>query len=67
MPDPSDEIDEVAFNVLLSEGMDVPTAWEASRRTGSSQSPVMAICLVVVLGLATLLFITALTVLLWVI
>lgn len=67
MPDPSDEIDEVAFNVLLAEGLDVPTAWEASRRTESSQSPATALSLVVVLGLATALVITALAVLLWVI
>ena len=32
MIDPPDEIDEVALNVLLAEGVDLPTAWEASRR-----------------------------------
>lgn len=32
MDDPSDDIDEVALNVLLAEGVDLPTAWEASRR-----------------------------------
>ena len=32
MPDESDDIDEVALNVLLAEGVDLPTAWEASWR-----------------------------------
>jgi len=32
MIDPPDDIDEVALNVLLAEGVDLPTAWEASRR-----------------------------------
>ena len=63
MSDSSDEIDEVTFNVLLAEGMDVPTAWEASRRGGSSESPVLALCLVAGLGLMTVLLITVLTVL----
>ena len=32
MPAPDDEIDEVALNALLAEGVDFPTALEASRR-----------------------------------
>jgi hypothetical protein len=31
MPAPADDIDEVALNVLLAEGVDLPTAIEASR------------------------------------
>jgi len=38
MPAPSDDIDEVALNVLLAEGVDLPTAWEASRRDASEES-----------------------------
>jgi hypothetical protein len=30
MPE-SEEVDEVVLNTLLAEGVDVPTAWEASR------------------------------------
>jgi hypothetical protein len=32
VPDPPDDVDEVALNVLLAEGFDLPTALEASRR-----------------------------------
>lgn len=32
MDNPDDDIDEVALNVLLAEGVDLPTALEASRR-----------------------------------
>jgi len=39
MAEPDDEIDEVALNVLLAEGLDAPTAWEASRRDSSAESP----------------------------
>jgi hypothetical protein len=38
MDDPSDDIDEVALNVLLAEGVDFPTAWEASRRDVNDES-----------------------------
>jgi hypothetical protein len=31
MPDAADDIDEVALNALLAEGVDLPTALEASR------------------------------------
>jgi hypothetical protein len=37
MPD-SEEVDEVVLNTLLAEGVDVPTAWEASRYR-TSESP----------------------------
>jgi hypothetical protein len=36
MDDQSDDIDEVALNVLLAEGVDLPTALEASRRDSTS-------------------------------
>jgi hypothetical protein len=36
MSDPNDDLDEVALNVLLAEGLDVPTAVEASRRDGDA-------------------------------
>ena len=50
MPDPSDE---VALNVLLAEGLDVPTAWEASQvKTTPARKPSL---LVDVFGLALLL------------
>ncbi len=47
LPDPFDsdrgEIDEVVLNVLLAEGLDLPTALEAARRVpaegGSSRQP----------------------------
>ena len=38
MNNPSDELDEVALNALLAEGVDLPTAWEASRRSSDSDS-----------------------------
>jgi hypothetical protein len=36
--EPNNDLDEVALNVLLAEGLDVPTAREASRRSGGSGS-----------------------------
>jgi hypothetical protein len=36
---PPDDIDEVALNVLLAEGVDLPTALEASRRNSGDPSP----------------------------
>ena len=33
-----DQIDEVVLNTLLAEGVDLPTAWEASRH-GPPESP----------------------------
>lgn len=33
-----DDLDEVTLNVLLAEGLDLPTAVEASRRDGGSES-----------------------------
>jgi len=36
MPEPTDGIDEVALHVLLAEGVDLPTAIEASRLNGES-------------------------------
>jgi len=42
MEDELEQIDEVALNVLLAEGLDVPTAVEASRRDdGGSESVVL--------------------------
>jgi hypothetical protein len=38
MNDPDDLIDEVALNVLLAEGVDVPTAHEASRISSEPES-----------------------------
>jgi hypothetical protein len=38
MTDPIDNIDEVALNVLLAEGVDLPTALEASRRGSGTES-----------------------------
>jgi hypothetical protein len=37
MDEPSEDIDEVALNVLLAEGLDVPTAGEASRRDSGEE------------------------------
>ena len=37
MDNASNDVDEVALNVLLAEGVDFPTAWEASRRGSRSQ------------------------------
>ena len=36
MADPSDDLDEVVLNVLLAEGVDVPTAVEASRHSAAT-------------------------------
>jgi hypothetical protein len=58
MLDPSDDIDEVALNVLLADGVDLPTAWEASQRgTGTDAVPTpgrgwVIVNLLVILGLA---------------
>jgi len=38
MDNTPDEVDEVALNVLLAEGVDFPTAWEASRRGSDADS-----------------------------
>lgn len=45
---PSDDIDEVALNTLLAEGVDLPTALEASRRNadGGTEAPLSPGCLV---------------------
>jgi hypothetical protein len=48
MIDPPDDIDEVALNVLLAEGVDLPTAWEASRRESNEASSRAGIWIVVV-------------------
>jgi hypothetical protein len=37
MVEPNEDFDEVALNVLLAEGLDVPTAWEASRCDSSTK------------------------------
>jgi hypothetical protein len=58
MLDPSDDIDEVALNVLLADGVDLPTAWEASQRvSGTDAVPTpgrgwVIVNLLVILGLA---------------
>jgi len=39
MIEPDDDLDEVALNVLHAEGVDVPTACEASRRDCGAESP----------------------------
>jgi len=56
---PPDALDEVALNVLLAEGVDVPTAWEASRRDSDAGPTaltgigrVIAILLALVMGIA---------------
>jgi hypothetical protein len=38
MVEADEDFDEVALNVLLAEGLDIPTAWEASRRDRGSES-----------------------------
>jgi hypothetical protein len=43
MDDDAQQIDEVALNVLLAEGLDAPTAWEASRRD-DNQAPAAPSC-----------------------
>jgi hypothetical protein len=54
---PSDkDIDEVALNVLLAEGVDLPTALEASRRSaGGGKATTRPGCLVVAALIAALL------------
>lgn len=42
MDEPNDNLDEVALNALLAEGLDVPTAIEASRRDGGSESATLS-------------------------
>ena len=37
MDESNDDIDEVALNVLVADGLDFPTAWEASQRDDGSQ------------------------------
>ena len=52
-----DDIDEVALNVLLAEGVDLPTALEASRRNvGNDDSTAGYGCLVVAAIVAVILF-----------
>jgi hypothetical protein len=52
MPAPLDDIDGVALNVLLAEGVDLPTALEASRRDSHATSPESGCLGVVVLIVA---------------
>jgi hypothetical protein len=59
MSDPSDDIDEVALNVLLAEGLDVPAAVEASRRSRGSGSAEFGWFGLAVLIIASLIFAAA--------
>lgn len=46
MDNPDDDIDEVALNTLLAEGVDLPTALEASRQNASGGGSLSPGCLV---------------------
>ena len=60
MPASDDDLDEVALNVLLAEGLDVPTAMEASRRDGDSGTAVLSSVGLVILVVVALLVIAIL-------
>jgi len=55
MPE-DDQIDEVVLNTLLAEGVDLPTAWEASRheppQSSSGGNGALVFYVVIVLALA---------------
>lgn len=38
-PSRDESLDEVALNALLAEGIDLPTAWEASRILPGNENP----------------------------
>jgi hypothetical protein len=54
MDTPPDEIDEVALNVLLAQGVDFPTAIEASRRNPDGAADIHGcLCAAVIVAAAT--------------
>jgi len=59
MDDPAEEIDEVALNALLAEGVDLPTALEASRRGADAETSRSGCAGVVILIIAATLAIAA--------
>ena len=52
MDNAPNDVDEVALNVLLAEGVDFPTALEASRRDSDSNSSNLGCAGVVILAIA---------------